>query len=351
MKLDRLALVAALERVKPALMSVGSIPSLKHVWLDGKFVYAYNGSLGVRVAYETELKPCGILGSVLLGLLKSTTAKEIELIQTKTQIDIKVGRASTSIPVLTADQNPWPFLPDAEVTSSIPLTEALIVALKRVQVIKKPKTPNNPGHHGVIVFPNKNDFVLYATDSKALAEVPVVGKISKDLTKVVLPYEFVSQLLTIDAGPKINFGDAITIEAEDIFVGSNLMDCTDVWNIPDMVDKTINGEEKRYPLPKELGEALDRALVLAGDMDKSFVTLSTSKKELSLVGRLESGELQEKFALASAAVEAKISVRLEHLKTLIEEASEFAIVKKALVLYGEDDSLFLITQHEGGKNA
>src|SRR5450631_3564229 len=98
MKIDRAVLVGALERVKPALMSVGSIPSLKHVWLDGEFLYAHNGSAGIRLNYETELKPCGILGSVLIGLLKSTTAKEVELTQGKAQVDLKIGRSSSSVP-------------------------------------------------------------------------------------------------------------------------------------------------------------------------------------------------------------------------------------------------------------
>lgn len=348
MKLDRTALITALERVKPALMSSGSIPSLKHVWLDGEFLYAHNGSAGIRLNYESELKPCGILGSVLLGLLKSTSAKEIELTQGKAQVDLKIGRSSSSVPMLSIEQNPWPYsTEDKTAIATVTLTEELLNGLKQVRVIKPPKTPNNPGHYGAVIFPEKGRYALYTTDSKALAEVLIKGALPKELSRVVLTHEFIAQLLTFKAGAQITFyADSMLVEAEGVQVWSNLLDTADVWDIPDLVDKTVTGDEKRFALPEDFGEALDRAEVLAGsDPEKNFVTLATSKKELTLTGKLESGQLLEKFVLAAAAPEGKITVGLEHLKTLCKDAEEFAIAKKALLLFGKNDVLFLITKH------
>lgn len=354
MKLDRTPFIVALERVKPALMSAGSIPSLKHVWLDGEFLYAHNGSAGIRLAYEAELKPCGILGSVLLGLLKSTSAKEIEVTQAKAQIDVKIGRSSSSVPALSIEQNPWPYTTkDKTAIATITLTDELLAGLKQVRIIKPPKTPNNPGHYGAVIFPEigkvggKARYALYTTDSKVIAEVFIKGVLPKELQRVVLTHEFIAQLLIFKAGAKVTFyTDSMLVEADGVQVWSNLLDTTDVWDIPELVDKTVTGDEKRFALPKDFGEALDRAEVLAGsDPDKNFVTLTTSKKELTLTGKLESGQLLEKFALATVAPESKMTIGLEHLKTLCKEAEEFAIAKKALLLFGKNDVLFLITQH------
>jgi hypothetical protein len=163
-----------------------------------------------------------------------------------------------------------------------------------------------------------------------------------------LPHGFVNQLLLGLKGAKISFlADAIIAESAGVQVCSNLLDSADVWDLPDLVDKTLGDDElNRLPLPDEFGEALDRALVLAGsDLDKAFVTLTVSKKELALEGKLAYGMLQEKFPLKSSG-EGKITVGLEHIKTLSKEAEEFALVQKALLLFGKDDSLFVIAAHE-----
>ena len=355
MKLNREALVAALEQVKPALASSGSIPELKHVWLDGKYLYAYNGALGIRVDWATELQPCGLLGSVLLGLLQSTSAKEIEVTQeAKTQLDLKMGRASATVPLMAIDHNPWPF--PAKVTAgpvgvvTFALTEAFIEGLKQVRIIKA-ADPKMVEHYGVILFPSKDALTLYATDSKSLAEVPVQGKFAKELVKAVLPFGFVNQLLALKVGAKVSFTqDAIIAEAEDVQVCSNLLDTADVHDLPKLVTTTIGKDDTAAtPLPKEFSEALDRALILAGgDLDKAFVTLAVTKKELSLSGKLANGVLQEKFTLGSPG-SGSITVGLEQIKGLARDAEDFAIVQKALLLFGKNDALYLIAAHEGGK--
>jgi hypothetical protein len=352
MKLERKELIAALERVKPALQTSGSIPALKHIWLDGKYLYAYNGALGIRIAWPTQLQPCGIPGGVLLGLLESTSAKEVEFDQTaKTQFDLKMGRASATVPLMGIEFTPWPFpekTPAGPVgVRTLTLTKELIEGLKTVRIIKASK-PKRVEHYGVVLFPRKDALSLYTTDSISLAEVSVAGKVAKDLAKAVLPYGFVEQLLKLPPGSKISFTqDSILAEAEGIQVCSNLLDSSSVFDLPGLVDKMVEGQGKPSPVPKDLGEAINRALVLAGgDLEKAFIKLNVSKKEFQLSGTLASGMLKEKFPLAAAVSESQITVRLEHLKSLCKEAEEFAISPKVLLLFGKGDSLFLISAHE-----
>jgi hypothetical protein len=352
MKLDRKELIAALERVKPALQSSGSILALKHIWLDGKFLYAYNGALGIRIAWPSKLQPCGIPGGVLLGLLESTSAKEVEFDQTtKTQADLKMGRASATIPLMGIDLNPWPFPEKAPAgpvgVRVLVLTKELIEGLKSVAVIKASK-PRRVEHYGVILFPAKDAVTLYTTDSLSLAEISVEGKVAKELAKAVLPYGFVDQLVKLPADSKISFTqDFIIAETSTTQVCSNLLDSSGVFDLPELVDKTIYGKGKPVPVPKDLGEAIERALVLAGgDLEKAFLKLSLGKKEFQLSGDLALGMLKEAFPLETAVKESQITVRLEHLKTLFKGAEEFAISPKALLLFGKGESLFLISAHE-----
>lgn len=353
MKFDRAELIKAIERVKPALQASGSIPQLKHIWLDGKFLYAYNGALGIRINWPTEIPPCGIPGTVLLGLLQSTSAKEVEFdASATTQAELKMNKATATLPLMQSDLNPWPFpleVPAGPVgVRTLILTDELITGLKQACIIKAAK-PNRVEHYGVVLFPAKDSVVLYTTDSKSLAEVSVAQKVSKDLKKAVLPFGFVAQLLDLKPGSKVSFTqDSIIAEAEGIMVGSNLLDSSSVWDLPDLVDKTIAGHGGNAGLPEGTGEALGRALVMAGsDLENQWVSLTTAGKSLQIAGKLTHGMLKEKLALTIAPGDGEIQVGLEHLKSLLKGAEEFAIAKKALMLYGKGEALYLISAHEG----
>ena len=230
------------------------------------------------------------------------------------------------------------------------MTEDFVAGLKQVRVIKA-ADPKRVEHYGVILFPAKDALTLYTTDSKSLAKVPVKGKFAKELSKAVLPFGFVNQILALKAGAKVNFTqDAIIAEADGIQICSNLLDTADVHDLPKLVTTTIGKEDcTTTPLPKEFGEALDRAMVLGGfDLEEAFLTLTATKKELTLSGKLANGVLQEKFTLSSSA-SGSITVGLEEIKPLAKEADEFAIVQKALLLFGKNDALYLIATHEGEK--
>jgi len=177
MNFERAALIAALERVKPALASSGSIPELKHIWVEEKHLSAYNGALGIRIDWPNELTECGIPGATLLGLLQSSSVKDVTLAQTATtQCDLKMGRSSVTIPIFAGQHNPWPFpakIPAGPVgIRSLTLTEALLSGLKQVRLIKASR-PSMVEHWGVVLFPGKDDLVLYTTALKT--QLPATG--------------------------------------------------------------------------------------------------------------------------------------------------------------------------------
>jgi hypothetical protein len=352
LKLEREVFLEALNTVKPALQASGSIVELKKIWFDGDYIYAYNGALGIRLKSKLDLE-CGINGKVLIGLLQSSSVKEVSLIERPDQLEVKLGRSTTTVVTSRPEQNPWPYpakLPPGPVGArTLVLTEELLAGLRRVRLVRA-AAPKRVEHYGVILFPTKDSLALYTTDSASLAEVVVKVKTAPDLAKTVFPHEFVTQLLNFKPGAKISLlKDAIVVQDEQLQVCSNLLDSSTVHDLPKLVTEAVTGQEKRSPLPESLIEGLERADVLASGMDTpAYVALDVTKKELEVTGDFYHGRLNERYPLTGAA-EGRMSVSLPRLKSLAREAEAFAIAKRALVLFGENDARFLIAQHEAHK--
>lgn len=342
MKVDRKEFQAILETVNPAVSAAGAIVVLRHIWFDVKFVYAYDGGLGIRRTWKSELKG-GALAAPLLGIVKGASADTVSIEQSDTQWEIKVGRAKVTIPVLLADQNPWNFtsLGKAE---TIELTPELVAGLKRVRQVKATR-PMRAEHYGVTVFPFDGEVGLYTTDSNMMAQVFVKGELPAKLAKTILPHGFVSELLKLGVGTSLSFyADSIVAVNGDVQVCTNMLDRTAVLELPGFVEKALEKVSAATPIAEGLDEALSRAETLAGP-DDAYVKVALSKSELALDGRLKYGELQERLPVKGAAV-GNICVSLDQLKSLVKTTVEMAITDNALVLFGEDEATFLIAAYE-----
>src|SRR3990167_7112594 len=73
--LDREGLATALGKLRPALRVGGAIPELGHIWLGDGHASAYDGGLGIRLAYDGGVT-CGAPGKALLGLLGTSSLKQ-----------------------------------------------------------------------------------------------------------------------------------------------------------------------------------------------------------------------------------------------------------------------------------
>src|SRR5687767_12853360 len=107
MKFDREELLSSLADASPALAKTDTIPGLDHFWFDGKYVYAYDGGLGVRVPLKLDLE-CGLPGKTLLELLKTSALKEVEIEAPKRDATIKMGKSSVTMVTMDLDKMGWP---------------------------------------------------------------------------------------------------------------------------------------------------------------------------------------------------------------------------------------------------
>lgn len=348
---EREALRTVLEAVKPAIASSGSIPELKHVWWDGTFLYGYNGALGIKVSWKWDLPPGGVLASVLLGVLDSSSTEQVSLAASAGSLTVKVGKATAKLQALEGTANPWPFKAATKTAQfSVELTQDLVDGLKRARVIKA-SNPVRVEHYGIVLFPAKDFLALYSTDSKTMVEVQVDGKFDKELNKLVLPHAYVQQLLGLKISSQLHFmADAIVaVEEGGVQVCSNMLDVSEVWDLPKLAGGLMkDSEEGDIELPEGWGESLSRAAALASG-DESFIKLvvSPKSKEVVLTGRLAYGTLEERLTITGKAPAAgQITVELAALKALTRDAVSFAVAERALVITGKSQELILIAAHE-----
>lgn len=353
MQIEREALKKAIEAVKPAVASSGSVPELKHVWWDGQSISGYNGALGIKVPWTWDLPAGGVLASALLGVLGSSSAEKVDLAVTDDKLTVKAGKSTVKLDILEGKANPWPpaFKPNAKnAQCTVELTAELMTGLKGVRVIKA-SNPTRVEHYGVVLFPDKEFLALYTTDSRMMAEVRVDGEFDQELERLVLPFAFVQQLLDMKAGSRVYFrGDAIVATEEDggVVVCSNTMDTSDVWDLPKLVDDLAKDLETAITLPDGWGEALNRAEALAGGGAESYLKMvaSSKSKEVVLTGRLQYGSLEERFSFPGKVPAGQITVELGALRALTKDAASFTIGERALVVNGKSEELYLIAKHE-----
>lgn len=350
---NREELKAALEAVKPAIASSGSIPELKHVWWDGTSLYGYNGALGIKVPWKWDLPAGGVLASVLLGILDSSSTEQVDLSAGAgllTVLTVKVGKATAKLQALEGSANPWPFKAATKTAQfSVELTQELVDGLRCARMIKA-SNPVRVEHYGIVLFPAKEFLALYSTDSKTMVEVRVDGQFDKELNKLVLPHAYVQQLLGLKISSQLHFmADAIVaVEESGVQVCSNMLDVSEVWNLPKLADDLAGSVgEGDVKLPEGWGESLNRAAALAGS-EESFLKLVVSKsKEVVLTGRLAYGTLEERLTITGKVpVAGQITVELASLKALTRDAVSFAVGDRALVITGKNQELILIAAHE-----
>lgn len=349
MKLNRETTIDLLETLAPAVSSTAALVELRHFWFDGKFAYGYDAGLGIRLPFKSGLE-CGLPAAQLLPLLRSGNEESVEWEQSDSVVTVRLGRTKATLVALSSERNPWNF-PAQTVKNalSLDLTEPLVTGLKQAALVKA-KYPVRADHYGVTLFPSRDSVALYATDSGSVVQVTVKAKLAKELERVVLPRPFVTQVTALvgKKGGTISFTeDCIIAELEGAKVYSNLLDSSEIPDLPDAVAEMVTGKEKPVPLPEDLKAALKRVDLLVGS-DEAFVTLTAVKKELTLSGTFTIGSIEEQLPL-SAVASGEITVGLDYLKALSGAAEAFAVTDRALMLFGKNDALFLIAAHDPPK--
>ena len=344
MKIDRVKLLEQLSLLKPAIKSGGLIPELSYIWFADQEVFAYDGTIGVRVPLDTGLE-CGVPGGVLLGLLGTSRLPEVSIDADDkgTCLVVKMGRSTSKLAMLDIERGVWPFPKDAAKGTVLNVTDDLLDALRHVLVVE-PKHTTRVEHKGILIYRDKRGITLCATDSATIARARVDYKGAQVGDVVLLPRAFVEQMVRVcPAGGKLSIcDDHLAARSDGLKLYSHVEDAAEVQDVVGIVDKLAKAHPEPVPVPAGLRIALERAEILEGAAD-AVVELSIVGGDLVSEGAYKFGELSERAKMkggehpdAFGQFEAGLVARG------LAGAKLMSLDKSALVLHGAGDDLYAI---------
>lgn len=339
--LDREGLLVALSKLKPALRTGGALPELGHVWFVDGHASAYDGGLGIRLALDLGVS-CGVPGRPLLGLLGTSSLKNVSLKTDKTALVVQMGRSRTKLNVLEGDRNPWPF-DGASEGETAHLSEAFVEALRSVLIVKA--TPaTRIEHHGVFVYCEGKAVDIFTTDGTSLACA------SFDEAKASLPdFAFIPRPLAEQivalcphGGDLITAPDHFAVEGRGVEVCSNVLDTEGISDVPAILDKQLSLHPDQVDLPAGMEAALDRAEVLAGG-SAAIVTVEVLEgRMVRLSGKYTYGELREELELSADHPQVTLQADAGYLRKGLLAADTFSATEGSLIFYRGESFIYVV---------
>jgi DNA polymerase III sliding clamp (beta) subunit (PCNA family) len=271
MNLERTAMLAALNTVRPALASKDLIEELTHCWFDGKTVTAYNDAdLGIQVPFASPFKG-GIRGQLLLGLLTNSRAKDIVIepgAKENGPMILKAARARVELAVLAPERAVWAF-PKSEPSKGFAMKAGFLEGLKSV-LISVGNDTSIPEKQGVTLDANgKGDLTMFTTDAKSIARFDFSDPKLKQKFRAIIPTAFCQQLLRLCAEGdvlELRKDCVIASAADGTLLYARLVDCEQPRDFFEIFDRELpaglDDIEGLFEIPGRLSLALERAIVL-----------------------------------------------------------------------------------------
>lgn len=352
MKLERKALLDALETVRPGLLNKAQIEAFSHIWFSGAKVMAYNDTnLGMEAPFECELKG-GVRGPLLLGMLNASRAKEVEITeQGSDEILLKAGGTKLTLPLLPAEDAVWKF-PKTE-TKPFTLTKELLKAVDAVLVSTSDPEPSTPEKLGVTFEPSTEEgwMNLYTTDSVTIAASSCPLPKGYKCSRVTTPTAFwVETLKQCKEGGKVwLLEDSIIAESEKgVRIFAKLVD------VPNPVDFEGNIKtalpkawaKKALPVPPRLPLAFQRACILLEGHEQGSVLVSAAQERVRLEAKSSFGELKESIKLEdgkTVSEDVEIALDPNFVSRGLKQADKFLLTEDCMALFHGTHSLYLVS--------
>lgn len=357
MELKRKNFEAALAAAKPALASKTLIEDMKYFWFDGKYVYTYEGGLGIRV--KCPMVPCGLPGKTLLDLIKTATQDTLFIDIVDKACQIQMGRSKLTMAFRGADKAIWEFPKGDESKNALTLSEDIMEALRKVAFVRADKRLNVL-HQGVNVMASKAGLSLYATDDFALATVAVNSKLKNPPPNFVLPWDFVDQVLAqIEPGEKSYMAvleNCLVADDGTIRICTNRLDVTDkqMAYLPKAAARHDGGKEIK--IPDTMITVLERVVVLAGTEDP-YVRLTVEEGKLRTRAKFAQGNINHIDSLKGKHDDASGMFEANRLLKALPHVGSMRLTDGALLLSGGEELRYVLAQQappkrekdEGGK--
>lgn len=360
--INRQDLLEVLQLVKPALAAKDIIIEFTHVWFDGHTLTASNDSgLGIRVPWSSDIRG-GLPGTMLIGLLSNSKAKEVEFIPDDKDDDrviLKMGGARAKLTLLPLEtitdiykkqDRGWLADPDELKGKKFQLSQEFVGAIAQVMVSAEASKSKIAELTGITII-KTDELHVFATDDDTIAwgKVKDYGLPIKDNKRITIPIPFIEQLL------KIATGDPVDIRLDKGFIYakggrleifSNLVTVEDPINFMKLCKETTENA-KYVKIPARLKLALARAFSMLESSKESFVSIKVKNNILRIITKNNLGELKDSIPLEGDMSDVETLLDPKLIKRGLPLCERMYISKRSTVLANKD-FVYIIAPFEGG---
>lgn len=349
MSFPRRDFLDTLNLAKPGLASKDLIEELCCYWFQGNELYAYNDLIGLQVPFKTDFVG-GLRGSLLLGLLDKSRAKEITISPLNGGSEMLVKAANTRLTLALLEQNRalWE-VPQFDRSKSFVMEKEFIDALENVLVSVGGDT-SVPDQLGVTVLATNNTLDLFTTDNNTISWQRLPKPKSYNIERVIIPTAFCEQLLRLfrDGAYIIITEDSIMAQnTKGLFLFSRLIESSRPLDLADMVASSLpeTYEKDLISVPSRLKLAIERVTIVlenrVGQAAEFYI--EENSRFLRLYCKTDLGEIKDSMRLDQEHPSVKISVDPILIRRALANRTQFLLTDHCLVLAGPGEFIHLIS--------
>lgn len=356
--MNRMELVGKLSTCAPALARTNYMPILNCFWFDGKSVTAYNDQIGIVLPLATSFKGA-VQGELLLGLLRNSRAKDVELLDGDGFLQIKGASSKFKLGL----QPPGDFIWKCPASKSgVSLGNKVGSFLATLACVMESVSTDTtvPDQMGVTFIPEANGVGMYATNNATMSYGHFNVKWPK---RVILPAAFCQRLVAL-ATPR----DDVTIDVQADHVIATIKDAGKDKAAAFLFSHVIESErphdfaktfareypekvrKQSVPIHPRMKLAIERASLVSMDNKEEKPTQIKIKDGFMSMLTDGVGEVRDRLKLEGHGdVELDVAVRFlrsafsAYYSPLEEDNGRIVLTPSALIL-ARDSNVFLLAK-------
>jgi DNA polymerase III sliding clamp (beta) subunit (PCNA family) len=345
-------LLARLEKVEPALSSSDFVPALKHFWLTGDALMAYNNQIAISTPLSSEFVGC-LPGAMFINLIRTFPPGGSVSVKPDGggHAVIKCG-ATVKLAMLASDSLfDIPAFPagDADLLSVAPgLLRAVEDCMRSVSAVAIVSD-----QLGVTLMPGDGKLHACATDKTTLVHSPIATDGDSDIAApVILSGAFCQQMLKLANGAAHK--RLVVRDDHALFVadGSTLFGHVvqpsgqvDYWRIID-AHVPSGYENQLVQTPPEFAAILERAALIGAISGREVSTdISCRNGKIRFRTTSERGEVVDDMT-ARGHPDVQVKLRSSLLQRGAKDFTWLLFTEQCAIMANEENTVFLVAATE-----
>jgi hypothetical protein len=310
LEIKREALLKCLRQIGPTIGDKTPLEQLKCFWFDGDNgkAWTYNDVVATEVVFDGDLS--GGVGLPLLGLLDNSSAEDVTINITGTELSLVAGGTKGKLSVRGMDEAIYPFpAEDDPDCVTVIMSGAAEDALRHVTT-----TANDSG---VTVVAEDDELAFYSTDIKSISWARIPLPEGYNAPRMLLSPQFCQRLQASMGG-----SDAILQISEDRIIANfesvmrlfgRLTHDENPRPFREAIMAAIPGD--LIGLPPGAAEALKRVGVLVHPGKQDRMRVSLNGKNARFEFKSDLGQLDERFVVEGNKISVEALFDPDVLKT------------------------------------